>query len=337
MTEFSNAVGGVRLGERGLHLGHYVGTFAAAAAHREERAVYYVIKDTEPLHWEDAKRKQRWIEVLAREAAAIAPDVIKVRCVLTSVLMRAAWAVAGAIYDHVNYSALVTAHFAKAVIRSGQYTGSIRNFLFPLDEAIILTFLRTDCFYSNRDNERIVLFTRDVQHVLQRRCPALRELPLTKLRHFPDLSYLPGADHRRMHTAGKNTLSVISDDGEIERFCRSAFSLSRFFEEFPDELERFKRDGSSNYIPGDRFAPFALVRVLEGPARLSEFKELYSARRNERDRLSQRLGEIVTPRLKAWRERANCAAGRVWTYDEVKGESEKLARKASEAWGSRGG
>lgn len=332
MTESNNAVGGVRLGEQGLHLGHYTGTFAAAAAHREERTLYYVIKDTEPLYWEDSARKRHRIEVLAREAAAIAPDAVEVRCVLSSILMRAGWAVAGAIYDHVNYSALVTAHFAKSAIRTGQYRRSVRNFVFPLDEAIMMTFLRADCFYSNRDNERIVLFTRDVQRALQRRCRALGDVPLTELRDFPGLGYLPGADHRRMHAAGKNTLPVVADDAEIMRFCRSAFSLSRFFEQFPDELERFKSTGSDDYIPDDRFAPFALVQVLEGRMRLRELKEMYATKRSKRDRLAQRLEEIVAPRLQTWRQRANSSSGHVWTYDEIQNESDRLARKVNEVW-----
>jgi len=336
MTEYCNAVGGVRLGERGLHLGHYAGTFAAAAAHREERTLYYVIKDTEPLHWEDSTRKRAWIEVIAREAAAIAPDAVEVRCVLSSVLIPAAWAIAGAIYDHVNYSALVTAHFAKKAIRTGHYRGSVRNFLFPLDEAIILTFLRADSFYSNCDNERIIFFTREVQRALQQKCSALGDLPLTNLRHFPGLGYLPGADHRRMHTAAHNTLPVLSDDAEIGRFCRSAFSLSRFFDEFPDELERFKKGaGSGNYIPDDRFAPFALVRFLKGSEGIMEFKKLYATKGGDRDNLGERLTEIVAPQFKAWRERANNLEGRVLTYDEVQNESDRLAEKASKTWGTR--
>jgi tryptophanyl-tRNA synthetase len=334
MTEVRTSAGGVRLTTPHLHFGHYVGTFAAAHQHSERRVLYYLIKDTEPFLWSNPQSKRSAIRQLVIEALAIAPDGIVVKPLITSRILHHAWRIGSIISDLVRYSSLVTAHFSKEKIRKGSYSDSVRNFLFPLDEATVFTFLSVERFYSNQDNERIIRFVRDVQRMLRRRYQFARDLPLTELCHFPGTPFLPGADHRRMHTSAMNVLPVITDKKTIIEFCRASFRLGHYFDKYPAELERFRSEGASEFVPSQPFMPFTLIRVLRGERELLEFVERYSTDRMRREQLAEHLAGVVWDYVAEWRSRAAILFDDAALLQRVLDESERIGLEAAETWES---
>jgi len=324
MTEVPRCAGGVRLGEHGLHLGHYAGTFAAATANSETRTLHYIIKDTEPYFWADQSKKKYWVERIAHDACTLAQAGLQVKCLLSSILLNYAWRISNAIYDTVKYSALVTAHFDKASIRDGKYHATIRNLVFPIDETIILTSLSIDTFYSNCDNERIVRFARDVQRQIGVKL-------LTNLFCFPGIRNFPGDDHQRMHAAGGNTLDVSASDSTIHRFADKAFSLSKYFEVNVNELNRYRQTPRGEYIPADQFAPFALIRVLEGQEGLDQFKKDYLVHGSQREHMAGILAEVLAKHISNWRARwEEIKSG--WSFEELLDQSHQIASSAAKEW-----
>lgn len=334
MTEVRISAGGVRLTTPHLHLGHYVGTFAAAYHHAERRILYYLIKDTEPFRWNDPADKRAAIRQLVLEAHAVAPDGMIVKPLITSRILHHAWRVGGIISDVVSYSSLVTAHFNKDKIRNGSYSGTVRNFLFPLDEATVFTFLSVERFYSNQDNERIIRFVRDVQRTIKKKYQFASNLPLTELWHFPGIPSLPGADHRRMHTRAMNTLPVMADKTTVIEFCRSSFRLGHYFDRYPSELDRFRTQGGSEFVPGPSFTPFALMRALRGEEGLVELVASYSIDRNRREQLADLLADVVWDHIEEWRRRAAILSEDTALLHRVIEDSESVGMKAAEAWES---
>ncbi len=325
----SSAVGGVRLAGNPLHFGHFVGTFAACLARKLDRRLLYVIKDTEPFLWRSEEHKRRSIAEIARSAVAMG-DGLEVSPVLASVLLKHAWFVQNAILDTVNLSALIACHFEKKLIREGAYSRSVRNFLYPIDEAIIFTFVECERFYSNMDNERIVRFVRDVQHRLAKIVEIPGEWPETKICSFPALSFLPGVDYQRMATKNGNVLPINASSSELRNFCESAVRVGPYFSMRPEKLEQWRRDRT--IALDEDFLPLVLLRVLGQVDETERYRTLPQTEDSLRG-LAERIFDVLATKMHHWRQSIEGReAAQAQDYEQVLTNSEDVARYYEIRW-----
>jgi tryptophanyl-tRNA synthetase len=201
--------------------------------------------------------------------------------------------------DSTNFSHVQTAHFKKTALREGGAGTSIRNFLFPLDEAAVLLSLSPHFFVSNDDNERIIRFVRDVARRVSKRYH--HEIELPDIYTNSRAGRLLGLDYHRMCKGNDN---VIYLDDHLETLlakCRKAASVRTLFNAFPDEMVKHKND-PQNYIYPEQYLPFYYLSYICDEDLDVSARMMYSIP-EKRDELVVLLALAILEKTMAFRDR----------------------------------
>lgn len=320
-------VGGARLSPGGLHLGHLVGSFLPLLDFADPTEYFFVIKDTEPLVRHDpAVRQQLLIDTVADSLSVPFSDRIMVTT--ASDILLNSYYLYSHILDVVSYNSLVTAHFRKQQLREQQSQESIKNFLFPIDEAAVLLGLRADYFLSNDDNIRLVRFARDIVRKSKRRgVEAISNLP--ELRHHSKLSRLLGPGYDRMCKANKNTIRTTEPVAELRQKVHTLTSWKQYFERNADALADFK-DSPSRFVFGENYLPFVYLNLF-GPEQIDDDKKRYFSDISKRVELEELLFKILNELIDPMRQRKlNLITNKTMIYDRLESDLGKTIKRVRE-------
>lgn len=290
-------VGGARLATGGIHLGHYVGNFLSMLDFDSPKQYIFVIKDTEPVLWPSNEVKGNTLLDMISDVLSL-PFSDSILVTTSSRILSSCYSINSIILDIVSFNALVTAHFKKKDLRDQAAVTSVKNFLFPIDEATTLLALRAGYFASNDDNLRIVRFSRDIARKFNA-VVHTEFFPLPELKHHKLVPRLAGADYRRMCKAHKNTIRISEDPQVLYERIRQLISWKTYFSINSVALEAYRVDGSKFIFPQD-YLPFLYWRIFSDSELTPEDMALYSKVEN-REKLCQELFERMDDRLQSIR------------------------------------
>lgn len=252
-------VGGARLATGGLHLGHWFGNIVPRLDFPEDTEYWFVVKDTEPLIWDDPKAKQNALLDICSDVLSV-PFSSSLRITTASAIISCCYNLYCHVLDHVTFNGLISAHFNKKAFRGNDDSPSLKNFLFPIDEAVVLLALQANYLVSNDDNQRMICFSRDLTRRINRTSPSLN-FPIPELHHNKQAGRLLGFDYRRMCKAHNNTIGLTQDIDTLRASVRKVISMRTFFTKYPDELEKYKNSAHKYFFP-DHYLPFIYLRHL---------------------------------------------------------------------------
>lgn len=204
-------VGGCRSQPGGLHWGHVFGCFADLDM-EEADTYFFIVSDGVGRGPSDRNDTAR----IAREALAWVSFDPRVYVVSESSLQRELLPLAELVQREVPLSWLQAAHPHRQRVRTGNYRGSIADFLFPIRQATYILGLRADVACYNDDNALVVKFAADCADRLMAR-GATPYLTIPEL--MPrGIARLPGRNGERMCKANQNTLPLLAPVGDVRKY-----------------------------------------------------------------------------------------------------------------------
>lgn len=312
-------LGGARLAKDGIHLGHYVGNFLPIFDFDSPKQYVFVIKDTEPIIWPSNElKKNTFLDMISDVLSLPFSDSILVTT--SSVVLRNSYLLQAVVQDIVSFNTLITTHFKKHELRNQVTSTSLKNFLFPVDEAVTLLALKSNYFISNDDNLRMVRFGRDIA----RKINGLIKIdffPLPQLKHHNLVPRLIGRNYKRMCKANNNTIRI-SDEPKIlyEKIVQLA-SWKAYFSQNQIALNEYNLD-KSNFVFREDYLPFIYWRIFSNNELKVEDMAFYSKMEN-RDKLCKDLFEIIDNKLQSIRlDKVRLMNNQSVLWNRVKRDSE---------------
>ena len=312
-------VGGARLSNGGIHLGHYVGNLLPIMDFAPPIQYIFVIKDTEPLLWPSNESKKITMFDMVSDLLSL-PISDSILITTSSTILRNSYFLQAIILDIVSFNTLITTHFKKNELRNQITSTSLKNFLFPVDEVATLLSLKANYFVSNDDNLRIVRFSRDITRKINS-LVSTDYFPLPQLRHHRLFPRLIGRNYVRMCKANNNTIRI-SDSSEMlfEKILQLA-SWKAYFSQHPLALEKYK-ESKSNFVFYEDYLPFTYWRIF-GDDGLSSEDMLFYSKMENREKLCKDLFEIINSKLHIVRKnKKNLMNNQFLVWDRLEHDSD---------------
>jgi len=203
------AVSGCRLNDGRLHLGHYLGCFHPTKSHLVTE-IFFVIQDTETNTVAGIPPAEAPLALILSQLYSLPIDARVIPC-----LQSAIFPVYSPLYDYARASltarALETVHPKKDDLRAPANL-VLRNYLFPIDQAVQFLAFGAEAIFMNDDNVRFVRLAKR----LYRKLPTSKKarIPCPRLITKPAPRLL-GSDGMKMAKAQNNCIFLLDDEHTI--------------------------------------------------------------------------------------------------------------------------
>jgi tryptophanyl-tRNA synthetase len=298
-SDIVRLVSSIRLSSGGIHLGHYVGNLLPSQDFTLPKQYIFVIKDTEPVIWEKKEKKWEVLLDMVTDILAI-PFADSILLTTSSSILSNSYLLYSVIQDIVTFNRLTNIHFKKDGFRKNEASNSIKNFLYPVDEAATLLALKPNYILANDDNLRSVRFISDIAKKINRLFD-VELMPMPRIYHHKYISRLIGYDYRRMCKAHNNTIRVSDEPNVLMKKITQITSRNNYFAKNQKALEAFTLD-EINFVFPDDYLPFVFWRVFSS-YELSQQEKAYYSKVVNKSILNQKLYDLLDKQLEPIRKK----------------------------------
>ena len=202
-------VSGCRLSDGRLHLGHYLGCFHPQKL-RHVSQVFFVIQDQETNQLAGISPEKRSLLLLLSQLYNLPVEIEIIPCLQTAVFPAYA-----PLYDFARAATtlrtLETAHPKKTNLRQATAL-ALRNYLFPIDQAVQFLAFGAKFVLMNDDNVRFFHLARRLHKKLVNHPRQPIPKPMLLLKPCPRLI---GSDGKKMAKAQANCIFFMDDDRTV--------------------------------------------------------------------------------------------------------------------------
>jgi len=205
---------GVRLSNKGLHLGHYLGCFTPLSNFTEDYDFYFIINDVSNLELNTKDKEDTLINMVEDILSIETPK--NIRIFLQSDILKHQSDFYSKIQKITSFNQLIAANPHNKIIKTGKSQLSVLDYLFPIRDTVVYLSLETDIVLMNDDNSRIIDFSRRVSQKINNLMnmgnnhPKLKQ-PYLKTGFIPRLL---GFDYRKMCNRNNNAI-YLTESPEI--------------------------------------------------------------------------------------------------------------------------
>lgn len=273
-------VSGVRLSNKGLHLGHYLGCFTPLTYFSPHYVYYFVINDVSNVELNKLDKEDLLIDMVGDILSVDTPK--NIRIFLQSDILMYQSDFYSKIQKITTFNQLVAVHPHSKGIKTGNSGLTVLDFLFPIRDAVVFLALEADYVLMNDDNSRIIDFTRKTSNKLNNILSSNRETRLFKTPYLKTGVYprLLGYDYRKMCNGYDNAIYLTEDPQllkvKVEKLVNTKyfnlFLQNKFKDNIPNtdiELNNLFTPKIVNELLGDTSLNFKFEKNSKGNYNLS--------------------------------------------------------------------
>lgn len=300
----SNAMGGCRLTDQGLHFGHFLGCLSRLGALAYSH-YFFVIGDSQYVFMHGEESAETCVIEFAGDVLACSAghDVLVVR--QTQVLSSARH-VREFVCHFATANRLFNTHSERHHLTRGLQTRlTVAQLLFPIDTATTYVALGARQVCMNDDNTRFVGFGAHLARLMNNAF-AHGELSVPTL-VTGDPPHINGWNYQKMSIRNQNALFYRSTDAQLESLLARLFRKSPFFKAYEKEHSVFI-ENPRQYRFDRRFLPYSFLFALGDRDVADEFGT--GVTMDQFGQMRERLGHLLFQHFRQWRaarENLSCA------------------------------
>ena len=249
---------GARLGQKGLHLGHFLGCFQPIITGRIEKysEYFFVIFDEEK---SEISESDIWHYIAEIYAVAKVFKLKNIHVVFEDDLVEKFYLIRTIIEKQTTCNQLFNSYrieftHARTIFSNRR----VADMLFPLNQAALNIAFNASYICMNDDNLRIIEFSRDTNKKIIRICGDIAlNMPELVTGEIP---HLLGYNYKKMCNGNENAIYLDDSTEVIERKVHQLFNHKRYFQAYPEEYEKFKKTDSYQY--SEKYLPIMFMDAL---------------------------------------------------------------------------